>query len=99
MKYDVITKRPLGSLQIGFGLVYKSNGARDAGVSIDTVIEREPLRVEIIPTIHLDFNYDLCKEHLGIFPQRRPEENKDAFKIWLQETYGRIPSVAEYLFE
>ena len=99
MKFDVKTGERLDILLIGYGLIYESKGPSDKGITCEEIVSREPLRVGIVSTIHSKFTRSVCDAHLGIFPQSRPEENKDAFKTWIQDTYNGIPSAAEYLFE
>ncbi|MBT4651190.1 hypothetical protein HOC13_01580 [Candidatus Woesearchaeota archaeon] len=98
MKFNVITGERLDMLLIGYGLVYESKYSQDRE-SIEDIMGREPIRIGIISTVHERFTRNPENGHLGMFPQHRPAENKDAFKIWLQDTYQKIPEVAKYLFD
>ena len=98
MKFDVKNKKKLVQLVQGFGLIYESKGPQDKGITYEEIVSRDPLRVGIISSIHNNFTRGVCDVYLGIFPQSRPEENKDSFQSWLQETYQKIPDAAKYLF-
>jgi hypothetical protein len=99
MKFNVITGERLDQLVIGYGLVYESKDSQDQGIDYRDILKKELIRVGIIFTIHKPFTRNPENGHLGIFPQFSPAQEKDQFNTWLQETYGEIPSKAEYLFE
>ena len=97
MKFDVKTRKIPKVIVSGYVLLYPLGDNFDRGVSIDTIVSRDP--VKVVPTHDQEgnfqyLNYDLNSYHLGVFPGK-----KDEFLGWLKETYQNVPECAQYLFE